>query len=437
MEIVEEPAVEPGSIERGLERWQRFRQQHCVRLRSAFHRAPLPAPLADVLAPLAALHVVDHAAAVHEQPQHFPQRRLVVEASDSLGRRAECHRFLDAKDNRRANSPHRSPEVLVSGLLHLAERERARKKSGQQVDDLSPGGGDHLVHAIGDDSAGAGEDPLSVGPASDEAGDAARLIDRDLLIALQRFLVAPDLRDDRIAQSQSLVAMLLHIFDLDIVSFRNVERANCFEETERDYGIYSAGHLVDRRRAQANRRSNRLQAGDREVAVGWKSSTGSVQLTEVLARAVIGAVLSVFVAVAARRARTLATSGVIVASVMGTISLAAGWSWGALLLTMFVSASILSRFRERQKAKRVGPVVEKGAERDAGQVLANGGVYAVAALGSLLGPSPIWYAIGAGALAASAADTWATEVGTLAEGDPISIISGRRVAPGTSVSYTH
>jgi len=152
----------------------------------------------------------------------------------------------------------------------------------------------------------------------------------------------------------------------------------------------------------------------------------------VLARAVIGAVLSVFVAVAARRARTLATSGVIVASVMGTISLAAGWSWGALLLTMFVSASILSRFRERQKAKRVGPVVEKGAERDAGQVLANGGVYAVAALGSLLGPSPIWYAIGAGALAASAADTWATEVGTLAEGDPISIISGRRVAPGTS-----
>ena len=152
-----------------------------------------------------------------------------------------------------------------------------------------------------------------------------------------------------------------------------------------------------------------------------------------LARAVIGAVLSVFIAVAARRARTLATSGAIAASVIGTISLAAGWSWGALLLMMFVSASALSRLGERQKAERVGPVVEKGGERDAGQVLANGGVYAVAALGSLVGPSsPIWYAIGAGALAASAADTWATEVGTLAEGDPISIISGRRVAPGTS-----
>jgi uncharacterized protein (TIGR00297 family) len=155
-------------------------------------------------------------------------------------------------------------------------------------------------------------------------------------------------------------------------------------------------------------------------------------LTEVLGRAVIGAVLSAIIAVAARRARTLATSGAIAATVMGTISLAAGWTWGALLLTMFVPASALSRLGERQKAERVGPVVEKGGERDAGQVVANGGMYAVAALGSLLGPSPIWYAIGAGALAASAADTWATEVGTLAEGDPISIISGRRVAPGTS-----
>jgi uncharacterized protein (TIGR00297 family) len=44
----------------------------------------------------------------------------------------------------------------------------------------------------------------------------------------------------------------------------------------------------------------------------------------------------------------------------------------------------------------------------------------------------MWFAIGAGALAASAADTWATEIGTLLAGRPISIISGRRVDPGTS-----
>jgi uncharacterized protein (TIGR00297 family) len=209
--------------------------------------------------------------------------------------------------------------------------------------------------------------------------------------------------------------MLLHIFDLDIVTFRDVERANCFEETEGDYGIYSAGHLVDWRRAQANRRWKPLQAGDREVAAHRKSSIGSSP-TEVLTRAAVGALLSVLIALAARRARSLATSGAIAASVVGTISIAAGWSWGVLLIAMFLSASALSRLGERQKAERVGAIVEKSGERDAAQVLANGGVYAAAA----------------GALAASAADTWATEIGTLARAAPISIISGRRVAPGTS-----
>lgn len=150
----------------------------------------------------------------------------------------------------------------------------------------------------------------------------------------------------------------------------------------------------------------------------------------------MGALFSVFVALAARRARTLSTNGAIAGAVVGTICLAAGWSWGALLLAMFVSASALSRLGEREKSERVGPVVEKGDERDATQVLANGGLCAAAALGSLVAPSPLWYAIGAGALAASAADTWATEVGTLAGGEPISIVSWRRVAPGTSGGIT-
>ena len=155
-------------------------------------------------------------------------------------------------------------------------------------------------------------------------------------------------------------------------------------------------------------------------------------LPEVLTRAVSGAVLSVLAAFAARRARTLATTGGIAASVVGTVSIAAGWSWGALLLAMFISSSALSRLGQRKKAERVGSTVDKGGERDATQVLANGGLYAAAALGSLLAPSPMWYAIGAGALAASTADTWATEVGTLAGADPVSIISGQRVAAGTS-----
>ena len=146
--------------------------------------------------------------------------------------------------------------------------------------------------------------------------------------------------------------------------------------------------------------------------------------------------LSAFVALAALRTRTLTPGGALVGAAVGTISIAAGWSWGVLLLSLFVSGSALSSLGGRRKAERTGPVVEKGGERDAGQVLANGGVFALAALGSLLAPSPIWYAMGAGALAASTADTWATEVGTLEGRDPISIISGKRVAPGTSGGIT-
>jgi len=163
---------------------------------------------------------------------------------------------------------------------------------------------------------------------------------------------------------------------------------------------------------------------------------GASQLTELLARVAIGGVLSAFVAVAARRKLTLSTSGAIAAAAVGTISIAAGASWGALLFSFFVPASALSKLGEREKAVRVGSVVEKGAERDAGQVLANAGVFTAAALGFLLWPSPTWQAIGAGALAAAAADTWATEVGTLPGGDPISLISGKTVPPGTSGGVT-
>jgi uncharacterized protein (TIGR00297 family) len=151
---------------------------------------------------------------------------------------------------------------------------------------------------------------------------------------------------------------------------------------------------------------------------------------------IIGAVLAILVAFLARRARTLSTSGALASAIIGTLAIAAGWDWGALLLSLFFTGSALTKVGERKKAELVRRVVEKGGERDARQVLANGGVYAVAAAGFLISPSPIWYALGAGALAASAADTWATEVGTLIGGVPLSLSSAKRVPPGTSGAVT-
>ena len=134
----------------------------------------------------------------------------------------------------------------------------------------------------------------------------------------------------------------------------------------------------------------------------------------------------------ARRMRALSTSGAVTGTVVGAIALAAGWSWGILLVAHFISASALSKLGERRKAKLIGSVVEKGDRRDANQVLANGGVYALAAIAYTLSHTPTWYSIGIGALAASAADTWATEIGTLIGRNPVSIVSGRGVPAGTS-----
>jgi uncharacterized protein (TIGR00297 family) len=152
----------------------------------------------------------------------------------------------------------------------------------------------------------------------------------------------------------------------------------------------------------------------------------------VATRAAIGLVIAAIIAGAALRARALTRSGAAAALVIGSVAMAAGAAWGALLIAFFVSSTALSRYRQREKDVRTGGVVAKGGERDAAQVLANGGVLAAAAVGSLLHPSPLWAAAGMGALAAAAADTWATEIGTLAHGRPRALLGWRPVPPGTS-----
>jgi uncharacterized protein (TIGR00297 family) len=143
-------------------------------------------------------------------------------------------------------------------------------------------------------------------------------------------------------------------------------------------------------------------------------------------------IAAAIVALAARRLRALSTSGAVAATLVGAMAVAAGWSWGILLIAYFVAASALSKLGERRKAELAGSIIEKNDQRDARQVLANGGVCALAAFGFLVWHSPQWYALGIGALAASAADTWATEIGILAGRDPVSIVSGRPVPAGTS-----
>lgn len=132
----------------------------------------------------------------------------------------------------------------------------------------------------------------------------------------------------------------------------------------------------------------------------------------------------------------LSPSGVAASIVAGSVAVAAGWSWGILLLAFFLSATALSVLGVSRKAAILNAVVAKTGDRDGWQVAANGGLFTAAAAAYLISPSSIWQAIGAGALAASSADTWATELGTLLGKRPRSMISGARVPAGTSGGVT-
>ncbi len=153
-------------------------------------------------------------------------------------------------------------------------------------------------------------------------------------------------------------------------------------------------------------------------------------------RAAAGIALAAVIAIAARAARALTTDGAVAATIVGAVSVAAGWSWAALLLAFFLSSSALSRIGIDIKRQRTSGILEKESRRDAVQVLANGGVFAAAALGYVALPWDGWMALGGGALAAATADTWATEIGTLAKGVPRVVTTWRPALPGTSGAVT-
>lgn len=142
--------------------------------------------------------------------------------------------------------------------------------------------------------------------------------------------------------------------------------------------------------------------------------------------------LSAGIAFLAYRKHALSRSGAVAATLVGTIAVTAGWAWAFLLVAFFISSTALSVVGARRKAQLVDPIVMKTGARDAWQVAANGGLFAAAAAGAIVSPSALWPAIGIGALSASTADTWGTELGTLLGGEPRSIVSGKHVPPGTS-----
>ena len=147
----------------------------------------------------------------------------------------------------------------------------------------------------------------------------------------------------------------------------------------------------------------------------------------------LGFLLALAIALAAHRARTLSRSGAWAALGLGTCIFGlGGLGWAVLLMAFFISSSGLSRLFKKLK-QALDEKYSKGSERDAAQVLANGGIAGLFAALHPLFPGAAWPWIGcAAALAAANADTWATELGVLNPGLPVLISSGRPVEKGTS-----
>jgi len=151
----------------------------------------------------------------------------------------------------------------------------------------------------------------------------------------------------------------------------------------------------------------------------------------IVSLAVAGAVATI-----AWAARLLTVSGAVAATLVGAAAMIGGIRWVVMLLFFFAGSNLLSRWRSREREQLVGSFIEKGSRRDAWQVLANGGVFGLAAVLADGGATSTWEAVGIGAIVAATADTWSTEVGTVLGGTPRSILNGRQVAPGTSGGIT-
>lgn len=172
------------------------------------------------------------------------------------------------------------------------------------------------------------------------------------------------------------------------------------------------------------------------------------------------------IAFAAWRARALTRGGAVAAFAVGTLTYGSGgWAFTLVLLAFFLPSVGLSRVGRARKKKLVD--IGKGGARDAWQVFANGGVATLCALAALLSTvgfktwhaaggtgaylmhAPLhtmlstpgtttaaWIAAFAGSYAAATADTWGTEIGTLAQGRPHSILTFRQIPTGLSGGVT-
>jgi uncharacterized protein (TIGR00297 family) len=129
---------------------------------------------------------------------------------------------------------------------------------------------------------------------------------------------------------------------------------------------------------------------------------------------------------------SLDAGGAAVGVVVGTVIFACGGPFFWMVMMVFFVTSTAFGYLGRRRKEALKKIHQKGGRRDMFQVLANGGAGAACALLYRLTGSPAWAVGFAVSFASSNADTWASEVGVLSRGQPVSLVTFRAVPRGVS-----
>lgn len=149
-------------------------------------------------------------------------------------------------------------------------------------------------------------------------------------------------------------------------------------------------------------------------------------------RLAAGIVLAALFAFISFRLKALTGSGAIGTFIIGAVVFGlGGWLCAVPLLFFFISSSFLSGLKNETKLASEAMTAKAG-PRDIKQVLANGCIATICLPVLIVTGSHEWFYLYLASLGAAAADTWATEIGTLKAKKPISVITLKTVAPGTS-----